>query len=411
MQAMAPRRWKWLLASTLWLAAGHSLAQSGLDTPDAIGETSAGTPDSLLLLAEQHMALGEAAPAVDSIREAIALLEPIDTPDSNRLVDAYVALGDAYAADSLNDLAIDAFTVAQDLSRRKNGLYNEDQIGILYQMSRAALDDGDMAAASRYRQAARDIYRRSRIEALQSATAIDSSDESEFLDARLHYARSLISAGLIGDAMTAYRDTLQIIEDDFDNDSEMKARVLLAQAAALGADLVVLQRARRVINFMDEPDPALRAALRRQFGDWRLLVGLPDKAERAYRDSWELLEGIEGGKALQLEWFSGPQIIAEPRHDLLNAGVLTLVADDPSGTIALDFVVDTRGRARVVGVASADPQWMIDMAVQYVTRSLFRPRFVDGELVATQGRFTWYFRYDPAVAATLGLTEVANNDG
>jgi tetratricopeptide (TPR) repeat protein len=431
MRSIASLQWALLLTAPALPDAGASAAESWLETRAAIeelteggdepgaaalgatyiedvraefGEAGSELPESLLLLADLHLELGDSEAAVERISTAIGILEPRDTPDSQALVDAFIALGEAYAAGGLNALAIDAFEKARDLSRRKLGLHNLDQIGVLYRMSRAALDEGDTAAAGAFRQEARDLFTRARLEDIRNTAAMQSSDESQFLDARLAYASVLLDEGMVQDAMISYAETLDIIAEEFDKDSEMRAEVLLAQSAAVGASLPILQRARRTINFMAEPDAELRAALRREWGDWRMLAGLPEKAERAYRSSWKLLAAVDDGEALQREWYGEPQFIRDARNGLLSSGILTVDPEAPVGEVALNFVIDPTGRAQRISVSSANPEWMMGIAVAQVQSSLFRPRFVDGELVDTPGQFVWRFRYDPIVAASLGLT-------
>ena len=427
---MTPRSTAWLLTGALALVAGPSSAQSWLDTRGEIeglhasgdtaaaralgdeylddiredfGATSPVLVDSLMQVADLEVDLGESAAAVERIHEAIGILGPIEAPGSSQLMDAYFALGEAYAADDLNLLAIEAFEQARDLSRRRLGLYNTQQIDILYGMSRAALNEGDAIAAVGYRQDAQAIYVRARLEILRSAPAMQSSDPDEFLAARLDYGNALIAEGLVREALLSYDETIEIIEDEFNRSSRMRAAVLLAKSAVVGANLVTLQRARRTLNFMIEPDPLLRAELRREWGDYRMMAGLPEKAERAYRDSWKILETIEGGEELQNDWFGELEYIRDPGHSLLGAGILTLDPDAPMGEVTLDFFVDSTGRARNIRVVRANPDWMTSIAARQVASSLFRPRFIDGDLVTTAGRFTWSFRYDPEVAEMIGL--------
>jgi hypothetical protein len=147
----------------------------------------------------------------------------------------------------------------------------------------------------------------------------------------------------------------------------------------------------------------LRAEFRRELGDWRLLGGFPERAERAYRDSWKILATIEGGEVLQRDWFGDIDHIRDPGHGLLGEGILTLDPDAPAGEVTLEFSVDWTGHARDIRVVQANPEWMIPCAEQQIQGTLFRPRFVDGDLVTTPSSYTWSFRYDPEVAEMLGL--------
>jgi hypothetical protein len=135
----------------------------------------------------------------------------------------------------------------------------------------------------------------------------------------------------------------------------------------------------------------------------RMAAGLPEKAERAYRDSVRILETIEGGEDLEREWFGKLEYIRDPGHGLLGAGILTLDPDAPLGEVTLEFLVDSSGRAQNIRVLRANPDWMTGIAARQVASALFRPRFIDGDLVTTAGRFTWSFRYDPEVAELLGV--------
>ncbi len=504
---MTPRTPAWLLTGALALAAGPLSAQSWLDTRAGIeelheageaegakalgdeyldyvrqdfGPTSPDVIDTLLQLADLYIAFGDAAIAVERISEAIGILGPVEASGSTQLMDAYIALGEAYSADDLNQLAIEAFEQARELSRRRLGLHNTEQIDILYSMSRAALDEGDVFAAAGFRQDAQDIHVRARLEALRNDPAMQSRDPGEFLDARLAYANALMAEGQNQDALLSYAQTLEIIETEFGKSSRMRAAALLAQTEsiamymrgrvrpydetrsmrswrfrqAVGNDdqdesrdedgdgfededqdgqrwgageyndwaasdppdvddslLTSLQKARRTIGLMIDPDPLLRAEFRRELGDWRMLGGFPAKAERAYRDSWKILDTIDGGEELQHDWFGQIDYIRDPGHRLLGVGILTLDPDAPTGEVALEFSIDWTGHAQDIRVVRANPEWMTGFAEEQIAGTLFRPRFVDGDLVTTPGSYTWTFRYDPKVAEMIGLAPPASPQG
>ena len=140
-----------------------------------------------------------------------------------------------------------------------------------------------------------------------------------------------------------------------------------------------------------------------------MLVGFPEKAERAYRDSWKILETIDGGEELQRDWFGQIDYIRDPGHRLLGAGILTLDPDAPAGEVTLEFSVDSAGAAQDIRVVSASPEWMSRFAEEQIAGTLFRPRFVDGDLVTTAGSYIWTFRYDPEVAEMIGVAPPAES--
>jgi len=310
-----------------------------------------------------------------------------------------------------------AFESAKSLTRRKFGLLNQEQIGILYLMAAAALADDDYDGAAEYRAEAVEVAQRSRLQALHAIERTHGRDSTEFIDGQLGYASWLDAQGRTEDARLAYVATLELVEGLGDNPA-LTVRVLQEMAWGIGAPSTTisglgltvsspprqLARARRVVNRMTEPDTVLRAAVLRDLGDWHLLVGHRDSTVKFYRQASELLAQVDDGEELRLAWFEEAQAIRPPGNQLLRSGVLTLSPDDPGGHVDVTFVVDSTGRTSDILVTDAEPAWMTGMAAQQIAHARFRPRLQDGELIAAPGRYTWNFRYDPAVAEGLGLT-------
>jgi hypothetical protein len=444
---MPSRSHAWMITAPLVLCTSLASAESWLDTRATIetlaetenfsaaialgddlvakagvtfGKSSSEAADAELLLAQILREAGEPRKAAERISNAIEILRPMDTRDSMRLVDATVALGMAYAAADAPALAVVAFESAKALTRRKLGLLNERQIGILYLMAAAAHADRDYEGAMEYRAEAVEVAQRSRLRALHGIERTHGRSSAEFIDGQLGYASWLGCLGETSDARVAYLDTLELVEG-LGEPPALTVRVLREMAWSLGSPWTAydglgnmvsgapreLARARRVVNRMPEPDPALRAALLRDLGDWQLLVGRANSTAKAYRKASELLAGIEGGEELRLAWFEETQAIQPPGNQLLRSGLLTLAPNDPRGHVDVTFLVDSTGRASDIVVTGAEPEWLTDTAVRQIANARFRPQLENGELVAAPGRYTWDFRYDPAVAEGLGLTNAS----
>jgi hypothetical protein len=223
-------------------------------------------------------------------------------------------------------------------------------------------------------------------------------------------------------AKSEYLDIQKLVRKEFDDDPALNVRVLRMMAADTGGIRMVseeadcrnallyltggvpqeLEQAIGILDRMVEPDPVQYASVLLDIGDRRLLSRDADAALEAFREAWSLLETAEGGYELQSEWFGAPQMLYQGSLEYA-AGLLSSAPDSLPGQVEIKFVVDERGRPSDYQVISADTTWVADMAAQIVGRSRFRPRLKNGEFVPAASRFTWDYRYDPSVAAELGL--------
>lgn len=421
------------LSGLCLLAAGASDAQSWLETRIEVEElveqgefaAAAVLGDTLLeevretfgnisdQLAESHLLLAsiqtrnqDFLDAEGNVLEAIDIYEVSDGPLSTKLIAPYIVLGETYHAAAEYELALNAYDQARDVGRRAYGLLNDGQIEILDRMSRTALSMGDFDEAKEFQ--------------LEAVTLVQRSygdDSLEYLDANYRYADWLRTLRSYADAERTYFAMHRIIERNFDDDPVLTIGLLRTQAAnqrdavanvryfrspmlqtpgLSGTAPRDLEDALKIVRDLDEPNPALHAAILVDIGDWNVAYGNMEDIAAPYLEAWNILDEIGGGAQLQLEWFS-EQIVVYSAP--LLSGLLVVDPQAPWGEVDVSFIIDSFGRTNEVRIISADPPGLIDgAAARQILNSRFRPRINDGRLVASPGRFTWRFQYDDGAA-------------
>lgn len=388
----------------------------------AFGAGSIEQADAQLLLAGVLLSGGETPGAEDSILAAIEIYRLREGSGSPRLIEAVFLLGETYRANREYALALATFEQARALNRRAHGLLNLEQLAILDRMSLTAYQGGDIGEADRLKLEAVTVVQRAR-----------GADSSEYFEAKLHYADWLGKIGRYPEAERAYFSLRRVIDDNFDGDPALHVRLLQHTAATLRnlnfdtgtsrssgyrTKPYELERALRYIARMDEPDPALHASVLRDLGDWFVAVRRYDDVEAAYSSAWTMLEDVDDAELLRREWFAEPVAIrplpsvpAMTQSRMLGTSLASVGPDAPWGHIALDFTVDALGRAEGIEVVSANPPNLVDGAARrQIADASFRPRMVDGELVAAPGHYEWNYQYDPETAERFASRTGLNSE-
>jgi hypothetical protein len=139
-------RWRLFL-----LLAGQALLVTipsrGEDASSGNTERSA---ETLLQHASTQMAVGEYGPARDTALEAIDSIQVEEQPDARLLIDALVSRGKAYLGDGMYPAALESFGDASDLSRREDGLFNDQR--------QWRTRDGPNPRSWSWTQESRDVY-------------------------------------------------------------------------------------------------------------------------------------------------------------------------------------------------------------------------------------------------------------
>jgi tetratricopeptide (TPR) repeat protein len=394
------------LARSGKLEAATALGDRLLDEArETFGAASAELADTQLLLARVQTANEEHLEAEANVLEAISILENTYGEQSPDLILPMIILGETYDAAGEYELSLGAYAEARDIGRRTYGLLNEDQISILDRISLTRLAMGDYDAA-------RDVQ----FEAIDLVQRIYGEDSIEYLDAHFRYGYWLNNLGDYDEAERTYYAMQRIIDRVFDRDPIQTIRLLRARSANQllantnggsprlkaqrdgvaglnGTQPAFLESALKIARKLDDPDPVLEASLLRDIGDWNVAFGRAFDIAEPYEAAWNILAEVEGGADLQRDWFSEQIVI---RSAPFWSPYFVAENDAPRGRIDLAFTIEADGRPVDVEIIGAIPAGLIEeSAARQIQYTRFRPRLVDGKVVATEGAFTWRFRYDP----------------
>ena len=425
----------WLAAGVLVLLSGPAGAQNWLDTRIEIaalinandyaaaaeltdtfleqvrvsfGETSPELGDAHLLVAVVQANNASLLDAEGSVLTGIEIHEGNEGPLSTRLIEPYITLGQTYHLVGEYELALGAYNEARNIGRRAYGLLHEDQLGIL-----------DLMSQSAYRLGGFDEARELQLEAIDLTQRAYGEDSVEFLDAHYRYAEWLRGLRRYGEAERTYFSMQRMISRAFDDDPIQNIRLLRVRAinqrafsagsgysgdggmAGLsGSKPSDLEKALELARSLEEPDPVLEAVILRDIGDWNVAYGRFDEIAAPYEAAWQLLDHVEGGSNLQLEWFSDQTVIHAPAA--IYSPLVVNDPDAPSGHVEIGFTIDASGHTRNVEIVSSEPDGVLDYdAARQIMTTRFRPRIEDGTLVSSSGAHTWHFRYDPERARRI----------
>lgn len=416
MQTGAASNWLDTQAQIEELSSSLDYEQAAALGPQYLEEIRTEFGAASMMLAEAHLLVaitqrdaGNYGNAEDNTLEAVRIIRQVEDENSPSLVGPLTTLGGIYQAAGRHELALVSFADARSISRRNEGLLNQQQLQLVDRMTEAAIAIGDLDEGLKLQREARNIVAR-----------YYGEESREYLDASYHYLEWLGRLNADREHPRAVINIRRLINDHFDNDPRLRIELLQKTAVIYRNNPNAMQSpdrtkpqelelALKLLDDLEEPDPHLHAELQRDLGDWYSAFNQTSTAERRYRDAWELLEQLEDGdgESLRKEWFGSLVAI---RAAPLSSWIISASPSAPWGHVELAFTVNTNGRASDIRVLDSDPQGLLDgAAVRQISRSVFRPTFVDGNIAPAAGNFTWRYQYDPQALDRLGI-ELAPND-
>lgn len=360
---------------------------------EAFGADSQELADAYQLLAGIHRQSRNFEDAELAQLRAIEILEGLNGRSSISLIEPLITLGNTYQASAQYDLSLAVYEEARSIGRRIYGLLNQDQLEIIDRMTASVLAKGD-------REGAQNLQR----DALAIVQRYYGAESLESVNASFDHAKWLIQQFATTDAMRAYLDISDLIENNFDDQPLQKIRLLQSAADFLrnaGSGVLrmrtspdELELALEIARSFDMQDPRLEAEILRDIGDWYVSLSLDRKIAEPYLESWEMLSQLPDGDRIREEWFSGRLVMVR------NAGIisrfLSSAPDAPWGRLELSFTLDAFGRPSGIEVIHSDPPGLLDgAAMNQIGSARFRPRMTNGKPVASNGVVGWDFQYQP----------------
>jgi hypothetical protein len=154
---------------------------------------------------------------------------------------------------------------------------------------------------------------------------------------------------------------------------------------------IYLKRALRIAENHPESDWRIKSGAMLKLGDYYILADKPNRAERVYRDTWELLSGDPERLQSRRDELQSLQIlqgIKPPKFYGLAAGVAPPRRPDgfETGTVAFEYSLSSRGRTTNIEFIDMQPAGLDDMqhtVSRELRRLVQRPKIVDGDAVGT----------------------------
>lgn len=393
------------------------------------------TAEQLMALAKEQIADGETREAQLSILNALEAYERSEDAQPTGLIDAYLALGDAYQGGGEHELALGAYLEARGISRREFGLFDLGLVDVLRKMADSAVALGDSEQAIALHREAIDLVIRAH--GARSIQAVEATHHfADWLSghghhreaATLYYFASRL-AGSVSEQETS--DAVRLLYQSADSrfraeryaphgNTPRKPEALISALRTVEPDLLRAPirlihpprqsgragSARHLNSAPDrgcvdldtvpptEVDQPLRAAeILRDIGDWCVALDIPQHFGNAYVAAWNLLAVVEDGEQIRQEWFAAPTpLYLAP----LQSPALSDAEDASIGRILLEFTVDEKGTADKIDVVASDPEGLLDRdAKRSIGNSRFRPSMEDGRFISSRIALALEFRYRP----------------
>lgn len=371
---------------------------------------------ALMNLASTQYHAADYVGAEASYLRVIELIESTGRPASPRLARANAGLARTYHAAKRHDLAAGRFTQAIALSRRSEGLFNEEQLPLLASQAESlvALDRAEEAVAAR-RYALRVVERRHGANSLRYAQELESigrwySSVRAYDASRLSLRHALRiveaaegedSRNLVGPltaiADNARRRFLDPAQSESDSaqeerralfhDAEAQMPASLSPSSLLIEGQQALERAVRIAGTGADPSPAQVADTRTQLGDWLQWRDREGDALPHYRQAWEAASGGQvDGKPLRDALFGQPVLLYYAWPDSWDRYRQRPATEAELRYVEIELTVTAQGRTQDPKVlADAGDRKLAEQALRAASTARYRPRMENGHPVATAG--------------------------
>jgi tetratricopeptide (TPR) repeat protein len=370
---------------------------------------------ALMNLALAQQRAGDYVAAEAGFQRVIELIEASGRMTSPRLARAYAGLGVTYHGARRYDLAAASLERAIALSRRTEGLFNEDQLPLLEKQADSLTEIGRVEDAQlAHRYALRIVGRREGERSLAFARQLESVGRWYTRVRSFEAARATLrgAAGLAesiaGPEATALVGPLTGIADNarrwltdpiirelgsaddprssMFHDSTMPAPPSLAPSTIAAEGLKALERAAAIVDAHPDASPALVAGVHSQLGDWHTARQAPERARPSYLRAWQAAGAAPDGARLQQSLFGAPQLIRYVPPDNWDRYARRPPEEIERLDVEFELTVTADGGTRDPRVVTGGgDERLTNQALRAVETARYRPRLVDGQPSDTPG--------------------------
>lgn len=334
--------------------------------------------------------------AQQNFESAIETIEDNEDRLNAQLVNPLKGLAATQLESGRPDLASTTFRRAIHVTHVNEGPHNLDQVELLESVAETFLRMGDVDAAKETQDTIYALHIRKY-----------QLDTVELVPALMQRAAWQHRVGLIYDERTTYRRAIRIIERNIDRDALelIEPLILLGksffyldtsgtqnyQSNRLSTGEIYFRRAVRIAQEHPDGNWQITAQATLALGDYYIYQGNVQRAKIVYRAAWDMLSEDESRldvRHKQLEEIVALRQGSLPKHVDSSDSEPGLQNQDPllRGSITLRFEISSRGQPAKLELIQAQPaefEKMLRYTQRELRRRIYRPRFVDGEAVAT----------------------------
>lgn len=386
-----------------------AIAEGSYDEADALakriveltielnGRDSEESARALTNLAIAQHGQGDYEAAQLNFKTSIEIIERVKNRLAGALINPLKGLGASQLASGHPELATETFQRAVHISHVNNGPHNMMQVELLESLAETYLTAGELDESI-------DLYER--IFGLQARDVdMDSEEILPALRNRAHWQHRL---ELYDKERYTWRRIINILEDHRGKDDLSLIPPLTglgqsylyiappdlayAHPTSNSTGEIYLKRALRIAEDNPESDWRIQSDALLKLGDYYILTDKPSRAERTYREAWEIMSGDEERLESRRDKLQSMQVlqgIRPPKFYGIESSAAPTQRPEgfETGTIVYRYSLSTRGKPTDIELIELQPAGLEDMdaAVSRELRRLVqRPRMVDGETVSTE---------------------------
>ncbi len=400
----------------------NAIAESSFEEADTLGKqiveltietngrNSEESARALTNLAIAQHGMGDYESAQLNFSASIDIIETVSNRLDTALINPLRGLGASQLAAGRPDLASESFERAVHVSHVNDGPHNLEQLELLESLAETYLASGEDDLTEDMQE---------RIYILQ-ARNID-PESVDILPALYRQARWQRRLALYDKERYTWRRVISLLEDHHGHDdlsliaplTELGQSYLYLspvdvgyqQPASASTGEIYLKRALRIAE--DHPDTNWRVESDAmiELADYYILTDRSNRAERMYRDAWELMSGDEERQRARYEALQTLQVLqAIQPPKFYGVDSATIPGRRPegfeTGTVVYQYAVSTRGTATDIELVEMQPAGLSDMETtvgRELRHLIQRPRLVDGDMVQTNNlTYTHSFYYRPS---------------
>jgi hypothetical protein len=327
---------------------------------------------------------------------AIDIIERIEDRLNGMLVNPLKGLGASQLAGGRPDLALQTFGRAVHVSHVNEGPHNLDQVEILDALTETHLSVGDVDEALDMQEHVYNLQTR-KIDMNSEAVIPALERQAEWMHRLNYYNRE----------RNAWRKLIRVLEGEHGKEDLSLVRPLTGLGRSyLFFDVLesefqayspassgetYLKRALRIAEENPDSTWQINEQALLALGDYYTMSGRPNRAKRAYLDTWNLLSAEQDrlrNRFEELETIKRLQDISPPKY--YNSELTDENGPPPDsfevGTVVVGFSVSPFGATTNLKIIESNPQGVIDMeraVARDVRRLIHRPRMADGNNVQT----------------------------